>query len=256
MSTATHLETIDMTKPGVPMSRLIKVELRKTVDTLAGRWLLIAIAVITVIVNVIVFFVAKDQDKNLANFMGASGAPQGILLPVLGILLVTSEWSQRTGMVTFTLAPQRIRTVWAKIVSAVVLGTGAFVVAMAVGTLMTAVSGGTDPWNIGIAQMGQFYLGQLIGILQGVAFGLLILISAAAIVASFAIPIVFSVVTGLWTAIRDAQPWIDLGTNQNLLFGNEVLTGKEWTQLLVTSIIWLFVPLGLGILRLLRSEVK
>ena len=42
----------------------------------------------------------------------------GILLPVLGILLVTSEWSQRTAMVTFTLEPSRSRVIAAKFVVA------------------------------------------------------------------------------------------------------------------------------------------
>ena len=33
---------------GIPLSRLIRVELRKLVDTRAGRWLLLGIALVTV----------------------------------------------------------------------------------------------------------------------------------------------------------------------------------------------------------------
>jgi len=35
--------------------------------------------------------------------------PQSWLLPVLGIMAVTSEWTQRTGLVTHTLEPRRSR---------------------------------------------------------------------------------------------------------------------------------------------------
>ena len=48
--------------------------------------------------------------------------PQKILLPVLGILAITSEWSQRTGLVTFTLAPNRGRVLLAKVTATVILG--------------------------------------------------------------------------------------------------------------------------------------
>ena len=41
----------------------------------------------------------------------APNIPMNILLPVLGIMLVTSEWSQRTAMVTFTLEPSRDRLI-------------------------------------------------------------------------------------------------------------------------------------------------
>ena len=43
MSTAT-VETIDTTKPGVPLGRLVKVELRKMFDTRSGFWLMMSIA--------------------------------------------------------------------------------------------------------------------------------------------------------------------------------------------------------------------
>ena len=38
-----------------------------------------------------------------------------ILLPIIGILLVSSEWSQRTALITFTLVPKRMRVMSAKI---------------------------------------------------------------------------------------------------------------------------------------------
>ena len=79
------------------------------VDTRAGRWLLISIAALTPLVLVIQLIVAasQDQDVTFINFVRRTNTPMGILLPVLGVMSVTSEWSQRTAMVTFTLEPHR-----------------------------------------------------------------------------------------------------------------------------------------------------
>ena len=53
-----------------------------------------------------------------------------LLLPIVGILLVTSEWSQRTAQVTFTLVPRRGRVLAAKVSASVVLALVAFALAL------------------------------------------------------------------------------------------------------------------------------
>ena len=45
MSTAT-VETIDTARPGVPLGRLVKVELRKMFDTRSGFWLMMSIVIL------------------------------------------------------------------------------------------------------------------------------------------------------------------------------------------------------------------
>ena len=55
------------------------------------------------------------------------------LLPILAIMLVTSEWSQRTALVTFTLEPRRSRVVLAKLVVAQLFTVLTLVVAFVVG---------------------------------------------------------------------------------------------------------------------------
>ena len=43
----------------------------------------------------------------------------------------------------------------------------------------------------------------------------------------------------------------------NLPFqSGEWATGGEWARLLVSAIIWIAIPLTLGIVRVIRSEVK
>ena len=250
--------TLDVsTTARVPLARLVKVEMRKMVDTRAGLWLIIAIVLITAAITVIFFFAANDDDRTFSNYMGIMATPQGFLLPVLGILLITQEWTQRTGMVTFTLEPNRGKVIAAKVLAALVYGLLAVVLAIALAALGTAVSGAPGAWdNFGLDDIGKFGLLQASGVLQGLAFGLLFLNSAAAIVTYFVVPIAFSVLTSIWTALADIQPWIDLGTSQTPLFEPGNVTGEEWAQLATGTLIWVVLPFVLGLVRVLRAEVK
>ena len=250
--------TLDLSgTPGIPLSRLVKVELRKLTDTRSGKWLLIAIGVITLLIITAVFLTAKPSDRTFLNFMGATATPQGFLLPVLGILLVTSEWNQRTALVTFTLMPVRGRVLVAKICAALIAGLAAIVLAVAVAAVATVAGGAGNAWaNIGVDDFAKFGLLQATGVLQGLAFGLLFLNSAAAIVVYFVVPIAFSIVANLWSALKDIAPWVDLNTAQQPLFSGVNLTGEQWAQVATSTALWVVLPLAFGIVRVLRAEVK
>ena len=136
-----------------------------------------------------VFLTAKQSDRTFLNFMGATATPQGFLLPVLGILLVTSEWTQRTALVTFTLVPVRGRVMAAKVARGAARRLRRDRARLGVAALATVVGGAADAWaNIGLDDFGKFGLLQATGVLQGLAFGLLFLNSAAAIVIYFVRP--------------------------------------------------------------------
>ncbi|HEX7738662.1 MAG TPA: ABC transporter permease [Marmoricola sp.] len=243
--------------PRVSLSTLVKVEMRKMVDTRAGMWLLIIIAAITALIVVIFSLLADDHDRTLLNFMSVTGSPQGFLLPVLGILLVTQEWGQRTGMVTFTLEPHRGRVLWAKVIAAVIFGLAAVLVALILAVLATLICGGHDAWSsFGIGDLGKFALLQVSGVVEGLAFGLLFLNSAAAIVVSFVLPTAFTIVANLWSWLNKIAAWVDLGTAQSPLFDDGGLSGKEWAQLGSATMIWVIIPFAIGMWRVLRTEVK
>ena len=86
------------------------------------------IVLVTLAIVVIFFLAADEADRTFINFMGATATPQSFLLPVLGILLVTSEWGQRTTLTTFALEPHRGRVIAAKVVAALLFGLAAIVV--------------------------------------------------------------------------------------------------------------------------------
>jgi ABC-type transport system involved in multi-copper enzyme maturation permease subunit len=255
---APQRHTLDLSNTSkVPLGRLVKVEMRKMVDTRAGLWLIVAIVAITALITVIVFFAGSDSDHTFIGYMGGTAGPQAFLLPVLGILLVTQEWGQRTGMVTFTLEPHRGKVIAAKVLAALLFGLIAVAIAVVVAALATTLSGDPAAWdNIGLDDFGKFALLQVTGVLQGLAFGLIFLNSAAAIVTYFVLPIAFSIVTSVWSALRDIAPWVDLATSQQPLFSAQHLSGEQWGQLVTGTLIWVVLPFLAGLIRVLRAEVK
>ncbi len=251
--------------PQTPFTRLVGVELRKLADTRAGKWLLISIALLTALAMAIVLIVAISQDGTITylDFSGIASTPMGLLLPVLGIMSVTSEWGQRTHMVTFTLEPQRSRVVLAKLTSGVVVALAAVVIALAVGAVCNVIFGalgsGGATWNMGAGDVVAFVILQVLGLLTGFAFGMLIINTAAAIVLffaySFVLPGLFAWAAYVWSWFEKLQPWIDFSFSQQPLVNGD-LGGVHWGEFLVSGLIWFVLPLGLGIWRLLRAEVK
>ena len=251
--------------PHVPMSRLAKVEFRKALDTRAGRWFVIAILALVVVVEVIYAFAANDQSKNFQDFVQISGFVLGYFMPIIIIMLVTGEASQRNGLVTFTLEPQRSRVVVAKFIAGLALGASVLILAFilaGLGTLFGIVTGGSPEWSLdGNLLFNGFVLSNLIGIFIGFAIGMLIMNTAGAIVAYFAYSLILPTAVGILSAISSGfekiAPWIEFNTAQVPLFdGDYTPTGEEWAQIAVAGTIWLVVPLVLGIYRLLRIEFK
>jgi ABC-type transport system involved in multi-copper enzyme maturation permease subunit len=264
------MRTLDLsgTKP-VPFVRQVGVELRKMVDTRAGLWLMVTIAVMTALFVVLLFIFGDNGEtdqRTFINFLGTTSTPQGFLLPVLGILLVTSEWSQRTVLVTFTLTPRRGFVIAAKTVAALVIGLAALVLAMAFAAVAAVAADAPGAFDgFGVDDVAKFGLLQALGVLQGLAFGLLFLNSAVAIVVFFVVPIVFNVLVNLISWLRDAAPWIDLSTAQQPLIGVDTQTGlpvdaalgaEQWLHLVTATTIWIVVPIAIGMWRILRSEAK
>jgi ABC-type transport system involved in multi-copper enzyme maturation permease subunit len=241
------------------------VEFRKALNTRAGRWLVIGILALVVVIEVIYAFAAKDSDKNLSDFIQIPGAVLGYFLPIIVIMLVTSEASQRNGLVTFTLEPRRARIVLAKFVAGIVLGLGVMVLAVVLamlGVLLGIVTGSDPSWSLdGHLVFNALFLSNMIGIFVGFALSMLIMNTAGAIVAYFAYTLILPTAVGILGALsdgfKDFAPWIEFNTAQSpLIGGNYQPTGEEWAQIATSGAIWLLLPLVLGIWRLLRIEFK
>jgi ABC-2 type transport system permease protein len=242
-----------LTRPTI--GRLSAVELRKSADTRAGFWLLIVIALLALAIVIIELAVGEEVDKNLSPLMSSAVQVISIVLPVLGILLVTSEWSQRTGLATFALVPQRERVIVAKVIGAVVLALAAVAACLVIALAATAVTGGG--FDLGLGELGRYTLFELITVLGGVAFGLAFMNSALAIVMYFVIPIGWSILGETISALDKPADWLDLGRPMSTLADNAVaMSGTDWAQLGTAVAVWVGVVLAIGLIRLRRTELK
>lgn len=249
-----------MNSQPVPFARLTLVEWRKQLDTRSGRWLLITIALVVAAVLAIMAFIGDGATTFEALFFGTS-TPMSILLPVVGILAATSEWSQRTGLITFTLEPRRTRVGLAKLTSAVGSGVVFFAVAVALAAVfhlaVVAFAGAEFAWDIPAGALWGGVLLTAIWMAQGIAFGSLVQNSAGAIVAFFVVPVAFGIVGTLVSGMRDAMPWIDISTaTEPVMYDAAALTGEQWAQVGTATAIWVLLPLVLGLVRVARSEIK
>jgi ABC-type transport system involved in multi-copper enzyme maturation permease subunit len=238
--------------------RLTAVELRKLADTRAGYWLLIVIALAAATIVTVQLFVMDDAAQTFQNFFTPSLIPVGVLLPVLGILSVTSEWSQRTALTTFALVPQRHRVAAAKVLAAIVAALASILASLAVsaiGTLVAAATGGDGSWSIEASMVAYAAVFQVINVLMGVAFGMLILNTPLAIVLYFVVPTVWGVLGELIKALREAAQWLDMGITTVPLTTADVTAG-QWARISVSVLVWILVPLVAGLVRLTRREVS
>lgn len=252
------VDRLDISRtPPVPFGRLVGVEMRKMVDTRAGRWLLIAIVVATASVLAVFPLTAAETDRNFFNFLAAAAVPQSLLLPVLGILLITSEYGQRTTLTTFSLSPRRGEVLRAKVAAACVVGLVALAGSFALAGLVTEVAGGPDAWaNVGLDTVVKVSLGEVLTVLWGLAFGLLFLNGPAAIVLFYLIPQVLMIVAQFSHTLASVNDWINLTTTSNVLFGSDPISGEQWAHLVVSSLIWVAAPMAIGWWRVLTTEVK
>jgi len=247
----------------IPFARILGVELRKMFDTRSGFWLMASIVITSAIATVLTVLLSDRDELTFDSFAAAVGSPMSIVLPIIGVLAVTSEWSQRTALTTFTLVPSRSRVISAKLVNTLVIGFVSMLIALgvgAVGNLVTsAITGNDAVWDIPAWTFAQIVLANELGMLLGFALGLLFRSSPAAIVGYFVVNLVLP---GLSEALASAQQWwadndawFDVNATRFLLFDSE-LTSTEWVQLGLTSVIWILLPLAIGLRMVLRSEVK
>lgn len=247
---------------GLSFLTLCRVELRKQLDTRASRGLLIAIVVVTALAMGLVLWVSRHRGAGLGDMLAATVLPQLLLLPVLGILTMTSEWSQRTGLVTFTQEPRRGRVVSAKALAAGVLGIGVALVVWllaVVGHVVSMVATGHTSdisLKVPLSIVFGFLLVQVLSVLQGVAFGGALLSAPLAIVTLFAAPTVFSIVGGLISSVQRVLPWIDFAAASGPFTDAGWPTLMQWAHLGTAALLWVGLPMAIGTWRILHREIN
>ncbi len=251
------------TRPGIPLSRLISTELRKMFDTRSGFWLMAGIAILALLATIAVIAFSSRDGLTYTSFATAIGFPMTVVLPVIAILSVTSEWSQRSGLTTFTLIPHRERVILAKAIACVGVGVAAIPLAFAVGALGNTaganIAGIQTVWDLTATNVLTVILANVLGLLVGFMLGVMIRNSAGALVGYFVYSFVLPTLSVLLAASQDwfhrLQPWIDFKYAQGTLIDGTV-TSQQWAHLGVAGAIWLVIPLSIGLRLVMKAEVK
>jgi ABC-2 type transport system permease protein len=259
MSTTTLVTPVRVNTAGVHarpgLGRLVAVELRKMGDTRAGFWLHAAMVALTVVVVIVRLLVGDAADHTFRSVLDAGLQPAAVLLPVLGILLVTSEWSQRTGLITFALVPLRSRVLGAKLIASLLAAVAMLAVSVAVVAAGVLVSspGVEGTWSDAAPLIGQSAVYLTTGMVVGVAFGALLLTPTPAIVLRFALPMTWMAVVSL-PVFSAVGPWVDNARAVGQMTA-EVMSATQWAHAGTSLAIWMVLPLLIGARRITRRDV-
>jgi ABC-2 type transport system permease protein len=244
----------DERRPG--FARLMRIELRKMLDTRSGQWFSIAVAAVTLVTVIITSQVNGGRDATLARLFNNSVEPAAILLPVLGVLLVCGEWSQRTVLTTFTLVPDRARILRAKLAASVVAACAAFAICLACsiifGELMPAPGGAG---SLSLVVVGQGLLFLVATMVIGVAFGAAIMLSAPAIVIYLLLPTAWDAVSSTIHPLKTLSHWLAIGPTLGPLAAHSFSAG-DWAHAGTTLALWMVLPLAVGVWRSARRDVN
>lgn len=273
--TTTPSPTIDLSRPGIPFGRQVRVEVRKMFDTRGGLWLFICTGgMMLLLMGIILLVMALDDDSSMTanGFMQAMIVPLSILLPVFAILTITTEWGQRTHLVTFSLEPRRGRVLAAKLVATTILALGTMVLAGVIGALGNVlyglITGNEMVWNVDLSELAWAAALQLIYFLMAFAIGCALLSTPGAIAVFYVLALIlpFVVYPTLWFIFewaRDIIPWLDFNfaaapliTGEDF-FGESVDVGAfEYLRFVGSVVLLVVLPGVFGLQRVMRTEVK
>ncbi|AMM21970.1 hypothetical protein AX769_19755 [Frondihabitans sp. PAMC 28766] len=207
--------------------------------------------------------ISSQSDPTLSDFLGAAVLPLPLLLPIIAILLVTGDWTQRGAMTTFALVPRRSIVLAARALAAMIV----VVATMVVLTVLSAVAfllvhpqnlPRTD-WSDLRETLWSILAISLAAALSGVAMGSLLLITPLAIVVTMIVPITYELAIG--ARFPGIAPWVS-----SLAFSTW-LADPQWSWLassdtttglgpaLCSLALWTALPLSVGWFRQLRKEV-
>lgn len=254
--TATALPAVESRSSGtqgVPFGRLLRVETRKLFDTRAG---LVLTAILVVLSPVLV--VGRSTAAGVTDLMtlaGTAGVTLGILLPVLGVLTITGEWTHRTALTTFTLEPRRGRVLAAKCVSMLAASVVAGVLCLLIAAAATAAHGQQAGWDATPWALAGRLTIMILLTAQGLAMGLLLRNAPAAIVICLVSTMVWSLVARLGPVGETLAAWLDLGGTAGPLASGD-LTGVQAARLATSVLAWIVVPLVVGAARVVRGDVR
>ncbi len=237
-------------------ARLVTIEVRKSVDTRAG-WALLAGTFALALIGVGWKLThLPGQPASYEDWLGSASTGVVLLIPVFGVMAMTSEWSQRTVLTTFTLSPRRGRVFSAKLAAAVVLELGLTLGLMGVATvgvlLGSSIDGHGIHWGHSGTLIGGLLAASTVNVLLGVAIGALAGSTPIAITALFVAPSAWQIIAG--HVLHDQAKWLDI--YKTIGHVSEIDLRGHIASDLTAVIAWIVLPTALGARRALRRDVS
>lgn len=234
---------------------LVSVELRKMTDTrsargvLAGTLGLVAFALVWKLTHL------DGATSAFDGYISATVNIIGIFGPVLGLLAMTSEWTQRTALTTFTLAPRRLHVIGAKYLASVLVSVGLLAAGLALTAAATGIGGIVADGSSFAGVGGDVRSALIIVVLQvtmAAAFGALIAQSAGALVAYFVVPMAWDAAGE--ALLGKAAPWFDIYAAYDRLASDDPWSHLNWT--VTAAAVLVALPAAIGVYRSLHREIK
>ena len=239
----------------IPFGTLVRAELRKTVDVRAARWLLFAAALLAAGAEAVPLVFPHNVTQDRASYFTWAALGLSRLLPLVLLMAMTAEWSQRTAMTTFTLEPRRGRVLAAKTAAGLVISVIAGLFAFAVATVAVVAASHAGRWWR-TAGTGPSWPGSRC---SSCSPARLAWRSAPPCTTPRRPSSAYFVLAGLFSllmipALEKAGDWINTGQT----FG-WMLAG-DWSghaaQITVSAALWIALPLAVGTVRTVRREVR
>ena len=158
-------------------------------------------------------------------------------------------------MITFALVPVRSRVLGAKLIASLVLAVAmlAMSVAVVAAGVLVASPGVDGTWSDAAPLIGQSAVYLTAGMVIGVAFGAILLASAPAIVALFALPTRGRRWPRCPSSPTSPRGWTRAAPSARCT--EEVLSATQWAHAGTALALWMLLPLLIGTWRITRREV-
>jgi hypothetical protein len=254
VTSRSHVMDTTHTVPTQRFTTQVRVETRKLLDTRGG------LAVLGLIIATCIFALVwlLSQSKYPVTFHRYSTGASNIvafLVPVVTLMAMTAEWTQRTALTTFTMSPRRGRVLTAKFLAGLAVTTAVLVAVLLLAAGATALGGlihGHASWELMGSDIRTYFIIMFLEVVMAAAFAAIAGQTAVALVAYFIFPTA-------WTAfavnvLGRTADWFDIFAAYDRLSSPHPF--GHIGQTLTAVGVWIMVPAVIGIRRSLHREIK
>ena len=240
--------------PAQRFTTQLRVETRKLLDTRGG------LAVIGLVIATCLFALIwlVSQSKYPPTFHRYSTGVANIvafLIPVVTLMAMTAEWTQRTALTTFTMSPRRGRVLTAKFLAGLAVSTAVLVTVLLLAAATTGLGGlihGDASWELMGSDIRTYFIIMFLEVVMAAAFAALAGHTAVALVAYFIFPSAWAAFAS--NVLGRTGEWFDIFAAYDRLSSSHPFDSLGKT---LTSVgCWIAVPAVLGIRRSLHREIK